>query len=374
MRRSGVGFLRDVVAELRSLERFLRIKPLYFDLESMEFVWLDTRLIPFEEVYRRTREYRRVAEAIKGMEIRGAPAIGVSAAFGLALAALESKSSSVEALIEDLEVARRVLASTRPTAFNLFWALDRVMRRAYEEASRGGVDRVVNSVLEEALKIYVEDIKTNVEIGRVGSKLVEDGQAILTHCNTGALATAGFGTALGVVRYAWYEGKRVRVITTETRPLLQGARLNVWELRKEGIPVKLIVDSAVALTLLEGMADLVLVGADRIILTGHTANKIGTLQVALAAKHAGKPFYVVAPTSTIQRSWDPREIVIEVRSSEEVRTVMGKTYLTLEDVDVYNPSFDVTPPELITAFITEVGVVERPFEKNIPLALSSPRH
>ena len=366
--------MRDVVAELRSLERFLRIKPLYFDLESMEFVWLDTRLIPFEEVYRRTREYRRVAEAIKGMEIRGAPAIGVSAAFGLALAALESKSSSVEALIEDLEVARRVLASTRPTAFNLFWALDRVMRRAYEEASRGGVDRVVNSVLEEALKIYVEDIKTNVEIGRVGSKLVEDGQAILTHCNTGALATAGFGTALGVVRYAWYEGKRVRVITTETRPLLQGARLNVWELRKEGIPVKLIVDSAVALTLLEGMADLVLVGADRIILTGHTANKIGTLQVALAAKHAGKPFYVVAPTSTIQRSWDPREIVIEVRSLEEVRTVMGKTYLTLEDVDVYNPSFDVTPPELITAFITEVGVVERPFEKNIPLALSSPRH
>jgi translation initiation factor eIF-2B subunit alpha/methylthioribose-1-phosphate isomerase len=361
------------MAEFRSLERFLKIKPLYFDFERMEFVWLDTRLIPFEEVYRRTRDYRRVAEAIRGMEIRGAPAIGVSAAFGLALAALEGRASSVEALIEDLEVARKTLASTRPTAFNLFWALERVMRRVYEEASRSGVDGVVNSVLEEALRIYVEDVKSNVEIGRIGSKLVEDGQTILTHCNTGALATAGFGTALGVVRYAWYEGKRVKVITTETRPLLQGARLNVWELRKEGIPVKLIVDSAVAVTLLKGMADLVLVGADRIILTGHTANKIGTLQIALAAKHAGKPFYVVAPTSTIQRSWDPGEIVIEVRSPEEVRTVMGKTYLTLEDVEVYNPSFDVTPPELITAFITEKGVVERPFEENIPLVVGLAR-
>lgn len=359
----------DVVSELRSLEKFLKIKPLYFDLDTMEFVWLDTRLIPFEEVYRRTRDYRRVAEAIKSMEIRGAPAIGVSAAFGLALAALESKASSTDTLLKELEEARRILASTRPTAYNLFWALERVMRRAREEASRGGVDRVVNGVLEEALRIYVEDVRSNVEMGRIGSRLIEDGQTILTHCNTGALATAGFGTALGVVRYAWYEGKRVKVITTETRPVLQGARLNVWELRKEGIPVKLIVDSAVAITLMRGMADLVLVGADRIILTGHTANKIGTLQVALAARYAGKPFYVVAPTSTFHATWDPGEIVVEERSPDEVRTVMGKTYITLPDVDVYNPSFDVTPPDLITAFITEKGIIERPFERNIPLML-----
>ncbi len=349
------------------MERFLKIKPLYFDVENLEFVWLDTRLIPFKEVYRRTRDYRRIAEAIKSMEIRGAPAIGVSASFGLALAALESRSSTVEALLEDLENARKLLASTRPTAFNLFWALDRVMRRAYEEASRGGVDKVVNGVLEEALSIYVDDIKANVEMGRVGSKLIEDGQTVLTHCNTGALATAGFGTALGVIRYAWYEGKRVNVITTETRPVLQGARLNVWELRKEGIPVKLIVDSAAALTLLKGMADLVLVGADRIILTGHTANKIGTLQIAIAARYANKPFYVVAPTSTFQKTWSPEEITIEERDPEEVRTVMGQTYITLEDVDVYNPAFDITPPELITAFVTEKGIVEKPFEKNIPL-------
>lgn len=359
--------VRDLVAELRSLEPFLKIKPLYFDLDTMEFVWLDTRLIPFEEVYRRTRDYRRVAEAIKNMEIRGAPAIGVSAAFGLALAAIESKASTVESLIRELEDARRVLASTRPTAFNLFWALDRVMRRAYELAARGGLDKVINGVLEEAFRIYVEDVKANIEMGRIGSKLIEDNQTILTHCNTGALATAGFGTALGVVRYAWYEGKRVKVITTETRPVLQGARLNVWELRKEGIPVKLIVDSAVAIVLSRGMADLVLVGADRIIMTGHTANKIGTLQVALSAKYAGKPFYVVAPTSTFQKTWDPREIVIEERSPEEVRSVMGKMYITIPDVDVYNPSFDITPPELITAFITEKGVIERPFDKNIPL-------
>ncbi len=361
--------LKDLLAELRSLERFLKIKPLYFDFESLEFVWLDTRLIPFKEVYRRTKDYRRVAEAIRSMEIRGAPAIGVSAGFGLALAALESKSSDVDALLNDLEHARRLLASTRPTAFNLFWALDRVMRRAYDEASRGGVDGVINGVLEEALRIYVEDVKANIEMGRIGSRLIEDGQTVLTHCNTGALATAGFGTALGVVRYAWYEGKRVSVITTETRPVLQGARLNVWELRREGIPVKLIVDSAVAITLARGMADLVLVGADRIVMTGHTANKIGTLQVALAARHASKPFYVVAPTSTFQRTWNPEEIVIEERSPDEVRTVMGQTYITLEDVEVYNPSFDVTPPELITAFITEKGIVEKPFERNIPLIL-----
>ncbi|MFN4046289.1 MAG: S-methyl-5-thioribose-1-phosphate isomerase, partial [Acidilobaceae archaeon] len=171
------------------------------------------------------------------------------------------------------------------------------------------------------------------------------------------------------VRYAWYEGKKVTVITTETRPVLQGARLNVWELRKEGIPFKLIVDSAAALVLARGMADIVLVGADRIILTGHTANKIGTLQIAIASKHYNKPFYVVAPTSTIQPTWNPQEIVIEERSPEEVTRVMGRMEITIQDIEVYNPSFDVTPPQLITAIVTEKGLIEKPFEENIPKTL-----
>ncbi|MCX8196269.1 MAG: S-methyl-5-thioribose-1-phosphate isomerase [Acidilobaceae archaeon] len=358
-----------MLSELEKLERFLKIKPLYFDLESKEFVWLDTRLLPFEEVYRRTKDYRRVAEAIKNMEIRGAPAIGVSAAFGLALAAQESRARDAEGVLRDLEEARKLLAATRPTAYNLFWALERVMKRARGEAASGDPGRVAEGVLEEALKIYVEDVKTNVEIGRAGSKLLEDGARVLTHCNTGALATAGFGTALGVIRYAWYEGKMVEVITTETRPVLQGARLNVWELKKEGIPFKLIVDSAVAFVMKRGMADMAMVGADRIVLTGHAANKIGTLQVALAANYAEKPFYVVAPTSTIQRSWDPGAIVIEERGREEVITVMGRAEITLRDVEVYNPSFDVTPPELITAIVTEKGIAKKPFSESLPKML-----
>ncbi|MEN2999774.1 MAG: S-methyl-5-thioribose-1-phosphate isomerase [Acidilobaceae archaeon] len=356
-------------SELNKLEKFLKIKPLYFDEERGEFVWLDTRLLPFEEVYRRTRDYRRVAEAIRSLEIRGAPAIGVSAAFGMALAALGSRARGVEGLLEELEEARRVLASTRPTAYNLFWALERVMGRARRDALSGDLGKVREGVVEEAMKIYVEDVKTNVEIGRVGSKLIEDGSRVLTHCNTGALATAGFGTALGIVRYAWYEGKRVEVITTETRPVLQGARLNVWELKKEGIPFRLIVDGAVAITMKRGLADLAIVGADRIVLTGHVANKIGTLQVALAANHAGKPFYVAAPTSTVQRSWDT-EIVIEERGKEEVITAMGRAELTLRDVEVYNPAFDVTPPELISGIVTEKGIATRPYSESLPRLLS----
>jgi len=360
----------DVFREIEKYEEYLKIKPLYWDAETREFVWLDTRLIPFEEVYRRTRDYRRVAQAIKTMEIRGAPAIGVAAAFGMALAAYESKARTVEELLRDLEEAKKVLASTRPTAFNLFWALDRVWRRIQQEAPSGDPDRVREAVLDEAARIYVEDIRNNIEIGRHGSKLIEDGDTILTHCNTGALATAGFGTALGVVRYAWYEGKKISVITTETRPVLQGARLNVWELKKEGIPFKLVTDGMPGLVFMKGMADLAIVGADRIILTGHTANKIGTYMVALAANDNEKPFYVAAPTSTIQPVTDPNEIVIEERDPDEVRKVMGKYLITLPDVDVYNPSFDITPPKLITAIITEKGIAYPPYMRSLKPLLS----
>ncbi|MEB3860530.1 MAG: S-methyl-5-thioribose-1-phosphate isomerase [Desulfurococcales archaeon] len=355
--------------EIEGLEKFLKVKPLYWDHDRREFVWLDTRLIPFKEVYRRTRDYRRVAEAIKSMEIRGAPAIGVSAAFGMALAALESTSRSAEGLLKDLGKAKEVLASTRPTAYNLFWALDRVYKAGQEASGSGDPDEVRLTVLREAMRIYVEDVKNNIEIGRIGSRLIEDGSTVLTHCNTGALATAGFGTALGVIRYAWYEGKKIRVITTETRPLLQGARLNVWELTKEGIPFKLIVDSAAGFIMSRGMVDLVIVGADRIILTGHTANKIGTYMVALAANHNGKPFYVAAPTSTIQATRSVEEIEIEERSQEEVKTVMGNR-ITLETVEALNPSFDITPPELISGIITEKGIARKPYEESLPKLLN----
>ncbi len=354
--------------KLEALEDYLKVKPLYFDWDETEFVWLDTRFIPFKEEYRRSRSYMRIARAIKDMEIRGAPAIGVSAGYALALATLEAASKGEEEFLEAVDAARRALASTRPTAINLFYALDRVwasLKKAYDAR---GVDAAVRASFEEASLIHLEDVEANIEIGRVGSRLIEDGDVVLTHCNTGALATSGFGTALGVIRYAWMEGKRISVVTTETRPVLQGARLNVWELTKEGIPFKLIVDSAVALVMSRGMINKAIVGADRIVATGHTANKIGTLQVALAAREHNVPFYVAAPTSTFQPNAGPDDIVIEERSPEEVKTVMseaGLVRITLPQVEAYNPSFDVTPPSLISAFITEKGIIEKPFEHNI---------
>jgi len=353
---------------LEAYDEYLKIKPLYLDWDSMELVWIDTRLIPFKEEYRRSRSYQRIARAIKDMEIRGAPAIGVAAGYALALAALEAARQAPAEFLSRVERARSELASTRPTAINLFYALDRVwnaVARAYEAR---GVDAAVEAAFEEAASIHLEDVEANIEIGRVGSRLVEEGDVILTHCNTGALATSGFGTALGVIRYAWLEGKDISVVTTETRPVLQGARLNVWELRKEGIPFKLIVDGAVALVMSRGLVDKAIVGADRIVGTGHTANKIGTLQVALAAREYGVPFYVAAPTSTFQPGAGPEAIVIEERDPDEVRTVMsevGIVRITLPDVDAYNPSFDVTPPSLIKAFITEKGLIEEPFKENI---------
>ena len=363
------GIIVEPLRELEKLEEYLKVKSLYWDPEQGEFVWLDTRLLPFEEVYRRTKDYRRVAQAIKTMEIRGAPAIGVSAAYGMALAALYSPAKTLEDLLRDLEEADRVRRSTRPTAYNLFWALDRVKRRIAKEAEKGDPDGLRIAVLDEAARIHVEDVKSNIEIGRHGSKLIDNGDVILTHCNTGALATSGFGTALGIIRYAWYEGKKIRVITTETRPVLQGARLNVWELRKEGIPFTLITDGMPGLVFMRGMADLAIVGADRIILTGHTANKIGTYMVALAAHDNEKPFYVAAPTSTIQETTNPDDIVIEVRDPEEVRTILGRYRLTLPDVDVYNPSFDITPPKLITAIVTEKGIAYPPYIRSLPRLL-----
>ena len=343
----------------------LKIKPLIWHSDTKELEWLDTRLLPQEEVYNRSGDYRRIAAAIKDMEVRGAPAIGVTAGFGMAAAAYRVKKTNIEDFMLELRKAYEVLKNTRPTAYNLFYALDKVWKAAENAVEKGDVDEIRVAVENEAINLMVEDITSNIEMGRQGSKLIEHGMTILTHCNAGAVATSGFGTALGVIRYAWYEGKKISVIADETRPLLQGARLTVWELWKEGIPVRLISDNMAGLVLSKGLADAVIVGADRVIYTGHTANKIGTYMVALAAKRSGKPFYVALPTSTIQATMDPESIVIEERNPDEVRKIMGKLLITVEDVPVYNFAFDVTPPDLITAFMTEKGVVYPPFPENL---------
>ncbi len=350
----------------------LRVKPIEWIDEGAKLRWLDTRLIPWREVYVETTDYRRVARAISDMEIRGAPAIGVAAAFGLALAAAHSKARSVEELLRELAEAKRVLESTRPTAYNLFWALERVYRRAVAEAERGAsVDEVRRAVIEEAKRIYEEDIRVNMELSRIGAKLIDDGDAVLTHCNAGALATAGYGTALGVIRAAVEEGKRVKVIATETRPLLQGARLTVWELKREGIPVTLITDNMVGYVMSRGMVDKVIVGADRITADGYVANKIGTYMIAVIADRHGVPFYVAAPSSTFDLSLEGPTIKIEERDAEEVRTILGKLRITVEDVDVLNPAFDITPPELVTAIITEKGIITPPYRRNIRKVLGA---
>ena len=343
----------------------LKIKPLVWHGDTKELEWLDTRLLPHKEVYRRSGDYRRIAVAIKEMEVRGAPAIGVTAGFGMAAAAYHEEARSAEELMKVLREAYNTLRNTRPTAYNLFYALDRVWNAAERASDKNDPDEIRVAVEDEAISLMIEDIESNIEMGKHGSKLLEDGMTVLTHCNAGAVATSGFGTALGVIRYAWYEGKKISVIADETRPLLQGARLTVWELWKEGIPVRLITDNMAGLVLAKGLADAVIVGADRVIYTGHTANKIGTYMVALSASRAGKPFYVALPTSTIQASMDPDSIVIEERSPDEVRKVMGELLITVPDIPVYNFAFDVTPPDLITAFITEKGIVRPPYPENL---------
>ncbi len=361
--------MSDVDKRLEKLLARIRIRPIEW-LDDGRVRWLDVRLIPWEEVYRETRDYRRIAKAIRDMEIRGAPAIGVAAALGLALAAYHASVSSVEELLRVLEEAAEVLRETRPTAYNLFWAIERVLKRAREAAGSGAsVEDVRAAVIEEAKRIMVEDIEANIRMGEIGAKLVQDGDTILTHCNTGALATAGYGTALGVIRAAVEEGKRIRVIATETRPLLQGARLTVWELVKEGIDVTLITDNMVGYVMSKGLVDKVFVGADRITLDGYVANKIGTYMIAVLADRHGVPFYVVAPTSTIDPRLRGPGIPIEERHPDEVRTVLGKLLITVPDVKVYNPAFDVTPPELVTGIVTEKGIATRPYEKSIPRLL-----
>ncbi len=319
-----------------------------------EVCWYDTRMLPFQEVVRCSSDPGRVASAIKSMEIRGAPAIGVAAA--LAVAAYYLKGAGPGELLKAIDT----LWCTRPTAYNLFWALERMKK----VVSSGG------DVVAEALSIMREDIESNIRLGEHGAKLIRDGYTILTHCNAGALATAGFGTVGGVIRAAWYQGKRIKLITTETRPVLQGARLNTWEYTREGIPVTLITDNMAGYVMREGLVDIVIVGADRITREGYVVNKIGTYMIALAAKRNNIPFYVAAPTSTIDIGSTISDVVIEERDPDEVRRVMGKTLITLPDIPVYNPAFDITDPDLVTGIITEKGVVRPPYPENLKRVLS----
>ncbi len=342
------------------------VKPLEWVEDKRVFRWLDTRELPWREVYHETKDYRRVADAIKRMEIRGAPAIGVAAAFGFALAVLYSGAGSPEELDRIVEEAYRILSGTRPTAYNLFWALNRMKEKYLVLRNKhSDVLKIGEELLNEAKSILKEDIEINKRIGANGAKLINDGDTILTHCNAGALATAGYGTAEGVIRAAVKQGKRIKVIATETRPLLQGARLTVWELVKEKIPVTLITDNMVGYVISKGLVDKVVVGADRITSDGYVANKIGTYTIAVLASHHRVPFYVAAPVSTIDYSLIGPSIPIEHRDPDEVRTILGKILITVPDVDVLNPAFDITPPELVTAIITEEGIATYPYSVSL---------
>ena len=327
-------------------------------------VMIDQRKLPAQEVYVRCRTYIQAAQAIEKMVIRGAPAIGIAAAYGVVLGAMALRGETNRSLGRDFERIFRRLERTRPTARNLFWALER-MKAVYERSRGNGLRAIRAALLEEAQTIEREDAETNRAIGRHGQTLLRDGWTVLTHCNAGALATAEYGTALGIVRAAVEEGKSIRVFADETRPFLQGARLTVWELDRDGIPVVLITDGMAGWFMRRGEIDAVVVGADRIARNGDTANKIGTYSLAVLARENGVPFYVAAPTSTIDRAIpDGGGIPIEERSPEEVREIGGRL-LTLPCAEVRNPAFDVTPAAYLTAIVTERGVHRPPYDKSL---------
>lgn len=321
---------------------------------------IDQKRLPHETVYIELETCDDVAEAIKTMKIRGAPLLGAAAAYALALAACNSKAKTRDSLLKELEKAAVTIRATRPTAVNLFWSVDRIMQRA--KSFRGSADELATFVVREAEKIADEDCEVNRKIGAVGSKLVENGDVILTHCNAGELATVEYGTALSVVCTAWNEGKKVKVIATETRPLLQGARLTTYELKGKGIPVTLITDNMVGYVMQKGLVDKVIVGADRIVQDA-VINKIGTYTVAVVAREHKVPFYVAAPRSTFDLGHRSADVTIEERKPEEV-THMGSERIAPEGIRVMNPAFDITPLKYVTGIITEDGIlVERDFRK-----------
>ena len=324
-------------------------------------VMIDQTKLPSKLVFVTLTDYNQVADAIKTLVIRGAPAIGISGAFGLALAALNSKANSKDELINELKHAEKILFQTRPTAVNLKWGLEKIMSvTKYFES----VDEIKKSIIETAKQMADDDIKINMAIGKHGSILFNDNDTIMTHCNAGALATVGYGTALGVIRATRDSGKNIKVIATETRPVQQGSRLTAFELKHDGIDVTIIPDTAVGYTMANGLVNKIVVGADRILRTGHVFNKIGTYQVAAIAKQHNIPFYVAAPLSTFDLESDPEDVTIEQRNPSEV-TRIGDKNTAPDGVNVINPAFDMTPPELISGIITEKSIAKAPFEDSI---------
>ena len=337
----------------------MRVKTIQW--KNDQVIMLDQRLLPHKEVHRVCRDYKEVAAAIRQMIIRGAPAIGVAAAMGVALGALKSRAKDFD---QDFKEIVATLAKTRPTAVNLFWALER-MKRVYIENRDSGLETVKRLLKVEAQKIYREDIAANKEIGKFGAELLTDAKHVMTHCNAGALATAGYGTALGVIRALKDSGKNFEVFVNETRPFLQGARLTAWELKKEKIPATLITDNMAGYLMQMGRVDAVVVGCDRIAANGDVANKIGTYTIAVLAQRHGIPFYVAGPISSIDLNCQTgKEIPIEQRDPKEVSHMFGRA-LAPEGINIFNPAFDVTSHELISAIITEKGVIHPPYNQSI---------
>ena len=324
-------------------------------------IMIDQTKLPTILEYVTYTDYNQVADAIRTLVIRGAPAIGVSGAFGLALASLQCKATEKSELISYLENAKKILFETRPTAVNLGWGLNKIMEVANNANT---VEEIRTNVIEYAKKMANDDIQINMAMGKNGSELFNDNDTVMTHCNAGALATVGYGTALGVIRATKDSGKNIKVIATETRPIQQGSRLTAFELKHDGIDVSLIPDTAVGYSMANGLVDKIVVGADRILRTGHVFNKIGTYQVATMAKQHNIPFYVAAPLSTFDMKSNPEDVIIEQRKGTEV-TGIGDKKTAPDGIDVINPAFDMTPPELIAGIITEKGVAKSPFESSI---------
>jgi methylthioribose-1-phosphate isomerase len=338
------------------------MKPLEFKDGVLELI--DQTKLPTEYITVKCKTYQDVAVAIKDMIVRGAPAIGVTAAYGAAIGASSINTHSKELFFKELSEICEHLRSTRPTAVNLFWAINRIWDTAYANKEKN-ISEIKQLIVAEACKMDKEDIEANMALGNNGNELIKAGSTILTHCNAGALATCDYGTALGVIRAAHQSGKNIKVFADETRPYLQGARLTAWELMQEGIPVTLICDNMAGHFMKSGKIDCVIVGADRIALNGDTANKIGTYSVAVLAKENRIPFYIAAPVSTIDFSIATGDsIPIEERKAEEVTHIKGIP-IAPEGIKVANPSFDVTPNRYISAIITEKGVIYPPFEENI---------
>src|SRR5213594_2497823 len=341
------------------------LEPVRWRNDGLEVI--DQTLLPNKLAYVRLGSVEQVSAAIKTMKVRGAPLIGVVGAYGLALSVKKIKTHDLGNARTQLRKWADFLIQTRPTGVNLRWAVERVFKAS---AKAGDVSSLKEILSKEAEAIFNSELEAARKVGEYGSPLLEDGDTVLTHCNAGALATVGYGTSLAIVRAAVEQGKRISVIATETRPLLQGSRLTAFELAHDKIPVRIIVDSAAAQLMSRGVVDKIVVGADRILRTGHVTNKIGTLPIALSAKFYHLPFYAAAPISTIDLRTEPSQIIIEERSPREVLYVGGKRIAPV-GVQASNLAFDITPPELVTGIITDRGVALQPFEVNIPLQLKN---